>query len=178
MARLESYKVPVYEAVVCGLALENAKRQEVRGEDVQFVSGATGYLAKLQDALRTLSESDLSKISQRDIAFIFNGVTLLVAVTILAEETVRQRLSNAGDPYHSVLQAVADGLQSNESRLEEIAEAFQMALDETETAEINKAISEAKAERGMDDVPDWRDVLADIPCGRRDAPHHAALLPL
>jgi DNA mismatch repair ATPase MutS len=160
MAWAESYTVPVYEAVLCGLTLENAKRQEVREEDVQYVSGVTGYLAKLQDALRTLSESDLSKISRRDIAFIFNGVTLLVAITILAEETVRQRLSNTGDAYRSVLQAVADGLQSNESRLEEIAEAWQMALDETEMAEINKAISEAKAERGMDDVPDWRDVLA------------------
>ena len=51
MAR--SYTVPVYEAVVCGLALENAERQEEREKDVQFVSGVTGYVAKLQGAAQS-----------------------------------------------------------------------------------------------------------------------------
>jgi len=160
MAWVESYTVPVYEAVVCGLALENAKRQEQREEDVQFVSGVMGYVAKLQDVFKALSESDLSKISQRDIAFIFSGVTLLVAITGFTEHLVRQRLSNTSDPYRPALQAVADDLQSYKCRLEEIAEAWQMALDETEMAEISRAVSEAKAERDTDEVADWRGVLA------------------
>lgn len=160
MAWLESYTVPVYEAVVCGLALENAKRQEEREEDVQFVSGAMGYVAKLQDVFGALSAGDLSKISQREIAFIFSGVTLLVAITGFAEQVVRQRLSNTGDPYRQALQAVADDLQSYKCRLEEIAEAWQMALDETQVAEINRAVNEAKAERDTGEVADWRDVLA------------------
>ena len=160
MAWLESYTVPVYEAVVCGLALENAKRQEEREGDVQFVSGAMGYVAKLQDVFRALSESDLSKITQRDTLFVFSGVTLLVWITGFTEQAVRERLSNTGDPYRPALQAVADGLQSYKCRLEEIAEAWHMALDETEMAEINRAVNEAKAERDTDEVADWRDVLA------------------
>lgn len=160
MARVESCTVPVYEAVVCGLALENLKRQEEREEDVQFVSGATDYLGKLQEVFSALSERDNSKTSQRDIALIFNGLTLLVAITEIAEHAVRQRFSSAGNPYRQVLQAVADDLESCKSRLEEIAEAWQMALDKTEMAEITKAIDEAKAERHSDQVADWRDVLA------------------
>ena len=160
MARVESYTVPVYEAVVCGLALENAKRQEEREEDVQFASGAMGYVAKLQDVFRALSASDLSKISRRDTLFICSGVTLLVWITGFAEQAVRERLSNIGDAYRPALQAVADDLQSYKCRLEEIAEAWQIALDGTEMAEINRAVNEAKAERDTDEVADWRDVLA------------------
>ena len=69
-------------------------------------------------------------------------------------------MSIIGDPFRPALEAVADDLQSYKCRLEEIAEAWQMALDETEMAEINRAVNEAKAERDTDEVADWRDVLA------------------
>jgi len=163
MAWTESYAVPVYEAVVCGLALKQMERQESHQKRIDLMRTVAECQAKYRGALEAFRRSgDLSEQSRENIVIVRAGLTILVAITRPFTDRLRAELPNVTEPYHSALAAIYDDIDTMAESLREILEAWSIALDDELVHEIKSAAREVASGGTKEEIPDWRDVLASV----------------
>jgi len=141
MATLVNYTLPIYQAVVCNLALEKMRQEE---EEEKLLSGLLESLSQSRGLLKLLSESDFSDSPAENVQQ--GHVALCVLVF-----TGRQ----------ATFSTAVDDMAGNTDIFEEICEAWGMATEESVVTEIKKALSAVSNNRDKE-VPDWREALAAL----------------
>jgi hypothetical protein len=165
MAAVATYTLPVYEAVVCGLTLTRLREEDSRqlhgvpiDLEERMIRTSIDLEVKMRTALETFNKGDFSRISKSDIAPIATALATLVSTIHGAEAAFRDSLSIISEAYRPAQSDVNAKIERANERLEEIAEAWCMAIDESSASQIREAIRAAT--KPDDDVKPWREVLA------------------
>jgi methyl-accepting chemotaxis protein len=159
MAEVATYTLPVYEAVVCGLALTRLQEKESEQRDLQLLRSSIDLEEKMRTAIETFQKGDLSRISKSDIEPIAVALATLVSTIRRTDTWFRDSIEIISSTYLAAQKNVLAQIERNNERLEEIAEAWCMAIDESCTSEIREALRTATK---TEDVKPWREVLASV----------------
>ena len=159
MAEVATYTLPVYEAVVCGLTLTRIQEEESHQRDLELLRSSINLEEKMRTAVETFQNGDLSRISKSDIGPIATALATLVSTMHFVEPWFRDSLKIISEAYLPAQSNVIAQIEKNTERLEEIAEAWCMAIDESCVSEIREAI---RAATKTEDVKPWREVLASV----------------
>ncbi len=160
MAEVATYTLPVYEAVVCGLELTRLQEEETKQRDLELLRSSINLEEKMRTAVETFQKGDLSRISKSDIDPIAVALATLVSTIRLTEPWFRDSLKIISAACLPTQKDVIARIQRDTECLEEIAEAWCMATDESCISEIREAIRTATTK--AEDVKPWREVLASV----------------
>jgi hypothetical protein len=158
MVEVATYTLPVYEAVVCGLTLAQLKEQESEQREREQLTASFNCVDKIQTAIRMLREGDFSKVSQAEIKVLALSLTVAIPILGIAVEHLRNSLDTISEPYRAAQSDVIVKLKDAIEALQEIAEAWCIALDARTSSEIREALSSLKG----GEVSPWREVLATV----------------
>jgi hypothetical protein len=158
MATLVNYTLPIYQAVVCNLALEKMRLEE---EQEKLLSAVLQSLGLSKELFKLLSEADLSTASREEIEQGYVALSVLVDAGRRAATGVRAFLPSISEKYRFALATAVDDMEANNDHFEEICEAWGMASDETLVADIKNAVSASSNKNGKE-TPDWREALASF----------------
>lgn len=158
----KDYTLPVFEAVVCGLTLKQTGQGEADQTGGELLRLTANWQAKHRQVTELFSETDFSNVSKDQIAVTHAGLTVLVMITHPMTQIARSRLPGVPEPYRSAIAAMLDDIDAGADKLEEVLEAWSMALDPALLADIGLAVKEARVGKKKEDIPNWRDVLASV----------------
>ena len=159
MEAITTYSLPVYEAVVCGLTLTKLQQEESERRDRELLRRSITLEEKMRTAVEVFQKDDLSRIPKSDIEPIATALATLVSTIRRTEPWFRDSLKIMSGSYLAAQKDVLAQIERDNERLEEIAEAWSMAIDESCLSEIREAIRAAK---NTGDVKPWREVLASV----------------
>ena len=158
MSSIAQYTLPIYEAVVCNLAIERVQREETEEKLLTIIFKS---LALTKEVLHLLIESDFSATTSETISSVHVALCVLVRTGRQAAEGIRTLLQHVSEEYRIAITKALEDIESYTDRLEEIAEAWGMTFDESMMHEIKQALS-ASRQRSAHEVQDWRQVLATL----------------
>jgi hypothetical protein len=159
---LAQFTLPIYEAVVANLALENMRREETERQDEAILTKAFECLTASKHVIRLLTETDFSTATSDGIPPVHVAMCILVNVGRTAVGNSRQALPQVCEKYRAAMASALDDLDTVFDQLEDVAEGWCMAADAEVTAEIKRALATASKKKDMD-IPDWRETLASLP---------------
>lgn len=159
MVDVANYTLPVYKAVVCGLTLTKLREEESWHKSGEVLSTSIELEERLRTAIDAFQQGDFSRVSTADAAGIATALSTLVSTLQSTEELRHHALKLVPEPYRPALFDVSKKIEAASERLEEIAEGWCMAINETSISEIREAIKSATR---SDEVTPWRDVLASV----------------
>ncbi len=154
---------PLYEAMSVGSStvewLER-KEQERSDFDLQF------QLAKLSRAMEEFVELAGKDNPLREVPkHVLNGFIFCVETLNCMTQTIsartREHLPAVSQVFQQTIELILGQIDVLADRIEEIYEAWQMAVDDTMSAQIDGAL--ASIDRNKTDIPDWRETLELIP---------------
>jgi hypothetical protein len=161
MPEMASYALPVYQAVVSGIALKALQDEEVQSNDCERLRQASELLSKFDELIAMFSRANFATVNKEDIEFIATGLALLVSIS---DEIVRlssEEAKEIPDRHQNEFREKIAGIAADTDRTRELAEAWFMALDEELVSSLKKSIEESRPIH-LEDVPEWRDVLAKL----------------
>ena len=158
MATLVDYTLPIYQAVVCNLALEKIRREE--GQE-KLLSTVLQGLSLSKELFTLLNEADFSATPTESIEQGYIALCVLIDTGRRAASNLRASLPSIGEKYRSALSTAVEDMEANNGRIEEICEAWAMASDEAVVTGIKQALS-ASGKKSDKEIPDWRDALAAL----------------
>lgn len=162
MPEMASYALPVYKAVVTGLALKALQEEEPQSDECKILQQAGELLSEFDDLLANLSGRNFTQAPRDGIGFIATGLALLISISREIVKYSHDQVQEVPEPYQTSFRAKLAGIAMDADRAEELAEAWFMALDEELVASIKKSVEDSRPVE-PEDIPDWRDVLAKLP---------------
>jgi hypothetical protein len=162
MPDMALYAKPVYEAVVCGLALQGIEQEEAAREHEETIKSFWDLLAKSKEVIDLFARADVSQLPKPRIVFIAMGLRALMQITPALISSAEKLASSVEGEYAPVYKSIVRKLFESTEKIEEVAEAWSMALDERLTNEIKEALKEIDSRKNPEDIPDWRDTLGPI----------------
>jgi hypothetical protein len=165
MPGMSAYALPVYEGVVCGLALEKIRREEKEHQPEELLSHLFTVQVKLNEIIQVFSESkaDFSEVSREEVLFVASGLVFLTIITrVLISSLKAETIAKSTDEkYRNTVATVVEDMAGGQEKLEEIAEAWLLAMDDTFVANIKQTVIQSRKEgREPNEILDWRDILA------------------
>jgi hypothetical protein len=153
-----NYTLPIYEAVVCNLALDKMRLDEAQEK---LLAKTMELVALSKDLLKLLTERDFSVMPQDGIVQTHLALNILAFISRQSVSHLRSALPRICDKYQPALATATDQLAMLNERFEEITEAWSMAADEALVSEIKHSISSLSNDDGKE-IPEWRDTLAAL----------------
>jgi len=158
MATLVNYTLPIYQAVVCNLALEKMRQEE---EEEKLLSGLLESLSQSRGLLKLLSESDFSDSPAENVQQGHVALCVLVFTGRQVVSSMRNFIPSVCEKYRATFSTSVDDMAGNTDIFDEICEAWGMATEESVVTEIKKALSAVSNNRDKE-VPDCREALAAL----------------
>jgi t-SNARE complex subunit (syntaxin) len=158
MSTVAEYTLPIYEAVVCNLAIEKVQRDET---EEKLLTAIFRSLALSKEVLHQLIESDFSTTPPEIISPVHIALCVLVSTGRQAVEGIHKLLQDVSEEYRRAIAKALEDFESNTDRLEEIAEGWGITFDESMMHEIKQALA-ASRKSGAGEIQDWRKMLASI----------------
>ncbi len=162
MSEMANYALPVYQAVVSGLALKVLQEQEdAQSNECKSLQQAEELLSKFDELLAKFSAGDFAEAKRDDIRFIATGLALLVSVSRAVVKSGLDQVKEIPESHQAAFRAKLSGIEADADRTEELAESWYMGLDEEFVPFIKKSVEESQL-IDPEGIPDWRDVLAKL----------------
>ena len=161
MPEMANYALPVYQAVVSGLALKALQEEEARSQDRERLRKTDELLSEFDGLLEKFSKANFADYPRDGIGFIATGLALLVTV---CREIIRTGMDELGEmppQYQDEYKEKLARVMADVDQAEELAESWFMALDEEFVTSIRNSVEESKP-IDSEDIPDWRDALARL----------------
>jgi hypothetical protein len=149
---------PLYGAmsISCtAIAWLETQHKEKSEFEIQF---HLAQLARSMEAFITATERNPMHTCPRDIIVrLADAVGTLYSITEAFVEKMRQRLPNISAKFAPPIGSLLDQVDGLVDRIEDIHDAWQVALDPTLTAKVDVALSQI--DPAKTDIPDWRGFL-------------------
>jgi len=161
MPEMANYALPVYKAVVSGLALKALQEEDSQSDECKILQQAGELLSEFDDLLEKFPTRNFAQASRDGIGFIATGLALLVSISREIVKYSHDHVHEVPESYQTEFKAKLVGIAADADRAEDLAESWFMALDEDLVPLIKKSVEDSLPVN-PEDIPNWRDVLASL----------------